>query len=165
MSEEKSEVGAVETRVYELGVHLLPTIAEENVAAAFAGVKELVESKGGVMIAEEAPRLLALAYTIYRRETGKAQPFSQAYFGWLKFDMEPERAAELKREAADRPEVLRSLVIETIRESTLSPKKIFMERSDQETMKKEITALRDKEKGGPVSEEELDKTIEGLVVQ
>jgi len=146
--------------VYEVGFHLLPSITEENVGAAVEKVRALLN--GAEILAEGFPVKHTLAYTIERAHTGKHEKFTQSYFGWIKFVAE-DRSGLPALEAAllATHEVLRSIVIETTREEVKeAPRRAVFasDRLEGETIKK----VSETEKGGEVSEEALDKSLEAL---
>ena len=156
------------SRIYELGYHLLASFAEAELPVEVAAIRSRVENHGGVFVADEFPHKMVLAYPMFRSTSGKRERFTEAYFGWLKFEMEPEEAELLNKELRDEKKLVRYILIKTIRENTLIPKRLLTtEREDNEALKKrEISAPREAEVTGPrVSDEELDKTIEGLVVE
>jgi len=149
-------------KVYELGYHLLPTLAEGDLAKEVSALKAQVEKRGGVFVAEEAPKMTELSYTMNKAQAGKQSKFNTAYFGWMKFEMAPAQAAELKQEVESHPQILRYLLITTVRESTMAPRRMVAgvrEVTPTTTLRKMVK----EEAQVPVSEAELDKTIEELV--
>lgn len=145
--------------VYEVGFHLLPSIPEEGVGAAVEKIRALLGD--AEIIAQGFPQKMTLAYTIERANAGKRDKFTQSYFGWIKFAA-PERDGipALEKALTALNEVLRFLIIETVREEIkVSGRAVFSsDRLEGETLKKVTEA----EKGGVVSQEELDKSIEAL---
>jgi ribosomal protein S6 len=185
IKEEIAQDGAdeAETQVYELGFHIVPSVEEGDVASEVDTIKALVEKNGGVFISEESPKLIDLAYTIIKAIEGKKERFDTAYFGWIKFEMKTDSIGVVKEEIDLNKNVLRYLIIKTVKESTLTPKTAVFAKEDvsrkpapktntassekvEEDVKKadEVEKPVVKEKKEPVSEEDLDKTIEELVV-
>ena len=148
-------------QVYELGLNLLSTIAEENVAAVFGDIKAVLEKSGAVFISEEYPKMRPLAYTIFKNEAGKNEKFNFAYFGWVKYELPKEATFAVKEEVEKNKNVLRSLIIKTVRENTLYSSKLG-KKDDKPEGKDESVVVAEV---APVSEAELDKTIEELVVE
>jgi ribosomal protein S6 len=149
-------------KVYELGYHLLPTLSEGDVSVEVAALKALIEKRGGTIIADEAPKLTDLSYTMTKAQSGKISKFTTAHFGWVKFEMTPAQAMEIKTELESHQQVLRYLLIATVRESTMAPRRMVAgvrEVTPTTTLRK----LVKEEAQVPVSEAELDKTIEELV--
>lgn len=150
-------------RIYELGFLLVPTISEESVLGEGSRLKGVIESCGGLLISDENPKSISLAYEMDRRVEGKKKHFTAAYFGWIKFHCDPSGVAVLKKNLENDETVLRFMIIKTVKENTLIQKRPAFIR----TKKKEgIDMKGEKAKEGinPVSEAELDKTIEELVI-
>src|ERR1035437_9892092 len=98
MSEIEKEVEGEESeaRIYEVGFHIVPLVAEENVPKEFGDIKLVLEKQKGVMISEELPRLRPLAYTIAKTVAGKKHIFDKAYFGWIKFEADASALPHIK---------------------------------------------------------------------
>lgn len=140
--------------VYEVGVHFTPTIPEEDVAARFGDLKATITDLGGNTLADGFPILTPLAYTIVTK-TGK---FDRAYFGWVKFTLTPESVAAVK-EACDHMEsVIRFIIVKADPEVTVPFK-----RAPSSALEADRPAPAEVVAKGPVSEEELDKTLEGII--
>lgn len=75
---------AGESRVYELGFHLDPGLASEEVKKAYNEIRAMI-SKAGEVVAEGEPVKTALAYTISRQETGGRRDFDFAHFAWIAY--------------------------------------------------------------------------------
>jgi ribosomal protein S6 len=159
-TEVSSQANADKRPVYEVGFHLLPSITEEGLGAAVEKVRALLN--GAEIIAEGAPVKTTLAYTIERAATGKHEKFTQSYFGWIKFVAEDRSGLPaLEASLLAQHEVLRAILIETVREDVKeTPRRAVFasDRLEGETIKKVTEA----EKGGEVSEEALDKSLEAL---
>jgi ribosomal protein S6 len=149
-------------QVYELGFHIVPTIAEEKVANVFGDIKALLEKNGAVFISEEYPKMRPLAYTMLKNEAGKNEKFNFAYFGWVKYELPKEATAEVKEKLEKNKEILRFLVIKTVRENTLYGHKLA--RKDGEKAEAPVVGVIPEEVV-MASDEEIDKTIEELVVE
>lgn len=149
--------------VYEVGFHLVPTLAESEVGGAVEKIRAALQASGAEIIKEEFPAKRTLAYVVERAAAGKREKYAESYFGWIKFAVE-ERGAVPAIEAALRAmqEVLRSLIVETVREEVVIPRRAVFrsDRLEGETIKKPLVAA---EPHTAVSEEELDKSIDALV--
>jgi len=144
--------------VYEVGFHLMPSIAEEEVSAVAEKIHKLLGD--AEIISQGAPQKISLAYTIERADHGTREKFSSAYFGWVKCAMGREEAHALAARLRSERQVIRFLIIETSREEEQrSARAVFSsDRLEGQTLEKRTEA----EKGGAVSDEELDKSIEAL---
>lgn len=157
-------------KVYELGYHLIPTLAEEEVPQYVNKIKDLLDSYGAVVISEESPKRIELAYTMHPSVKNKKQKYDKAYFGWIKFETDTESVEAFKKAIDDIDEVFRFLLIVTVRENTMAPKKLFTapkkrttrggedEKMDIAVVDKEIDALIE----DPVDEEIKDDIIEDV---
>jgi ribosomal protein S6 len=94
-------------------------------------------------------------------ETRK-QKFDQAYFGWVKFEIESSVIPEIKNALNANINILRSLVVKTVRENTMSYTKVSMKKSAEKTPEEE--GKTEAEVKGPVNEDEIDKSIDELVI-
>lgn len=166
-TQEEQDEGAV----YELGYHLLGTTPTEQVAGAVADVKALIEKHGGIFISEEFPQLIRLAYTIIRRSAGGSEKHDMAHFGSIKFEMSPAEVVKLKEDLEEQHAVLRFIITRTVREDTRAPRRALggerrgesPEPSAGVEAKTAPATPKPTETGEPMSEADLDKTIEELV--
>lgn len=162
---EKEEQLELETelRVYEVGYLLIPYVQESEIAAEVGHIKEHIEKAGGVVFSEETPRMLALAYPMFKIFSNKKTKFENAYFGWVKFDGEPASVAKIKKSLDAEANVLRFTIMKTIRENTLIRKPSFNAKPIAKPIVKE--EVKDEENKEIVDEVELDKEIAGLIIE
>jgi ribosomal protein S6 len=158
--EEQENVGAGETqaRIYELGYLLIGTMPEENVAAKVGAIKDLLEGKGAISISEEFPRLITLGYEMSRPIGNKKSWFNEGYFGWMKFEMDPSATEEIGAILKRDEDVLRYLLIKTVRENTIVGK-----RAMGTGMKRPARKIENAEET-PIDEAEIEKKLEELAV-
>ncbi len=147
--------------IYEIGYHLIPTLTEAEVVTAAAALRTALGN--AEIIKEEAPVKIPLAYVIERRGQGKREKYGEAYFGFIKFATEKENIAALEQYLRATHEILRHLLIETVREdtSTTPRRAVFTSnRLEGETLKKPEAAA---EVSANISDADLDKSIDALV--
>lgn len=145
--------------VYEIGYILVPTIAEENVGSAVTALKDMLSANGASFISDEYPKMMELAYQMERDIENKKTKFTTGYFGWVKFEI-PASAIGAVKDLMDKNEsVIRFLLVKTVRESTLAPKRSYT----GGTRKK--STPKDEAKAEPINEEVIDKEIDALVVE
>lgn len=106
---------------YELAFHVLPTIAEGEVSKVFQKIKDVITKRGGVITIEEAPARFDLAYDIVKYLEGRNRKFSSAYFGWVRFELEPEKLEKIKDSVISTKELLRHLLIKLDRVEVENP--------------------------------------------
>lgn len=153
-----------EKAVYEIGFHVVSTIPEEEVGKVVEGIRAELDKAEVEVISESFPQKMALAYTIERPVSGsRNEKHTDSYFGWIKFETAPEAIPAIQEAVRNMNSVLRYLLIETVREDiTTQPRRAVFssDRLEGKTIRKPASPA---EKGGEVSEEELDKSIEALV--
>lgn len=155
---EKETNNESQARIYELGYLIVSSMPEENVAAKVGAIKDLVENKTGVSISEEFPRLITLGYEMSRPIGNKKSWFSEAYFGWMKFEMDPSMTDEVSAILKRDEDVLRFLLIKTVRENTIASK-----RGAGAGMKRPARKVENAEET-PIDEAEIEKKLEELAV-
>jgi ribosomal protein S6 len=150
-------------RVYELGYLLVPTIPEENVLTTFGNLKELVNSFGGQIISDEMPKKIVLAYTMLKVYKNVRNKFNEAYFSWIKFEMSGDKVLELKKKLDLDPEIIRFLIIKTVKENTIASKRFIHKGSIRRSAP---VAKKDGENETvtEINKEEIDKEIDAMVV-
>ena len=108
---EAASGGELELQAYELAFHVLPTVAEGEVKTVFENIKATIIKHGGALISEEAPARFDLAYDIVKVLEGRNRKFSSAYFGWVRFELEANKVAEVTEVVEGTKELLRHLLI------------------------------------------------------
>jgi ribosomal protein S6 len=147
-------------RVYELGYLLIPTLAGENVPAVHGDLKDLITSSfGGVSISDEMPKNINLAYTMLKVTNNVRSKFDTAYFGWIKFTMDSDQILELKKKLDLDPNMIRFLILKTVKENTIATKRFVAGRGVQRT----YVPKKLDESTAPINKEEVDKEIDALV--
>jgi ribosomal protein S6 len=122
---------AVEVSSYELAFHVLPTVAEGEVETVFQNLKDAITKHDGNIISEEAPARFDLAYEIVKYLEGRNRKFSSAYFGWVRFEMNPEKIAEISEMVEADNQFLRHLIIKLTKVEAENPF-FFHEALDEE---------------------------------
>jgi ribosomal protein S6 len=155
---EKNDMNNDKMKVYELGYLLVPSIAEEHVAGEVEAIKAVLSKVEASIITEDSPKLRPLAYEMTKVIGSKRDKYDTGYFGWIKFEVAGSVAPLIKTQLDKNPHILRFMVINTVRENTFIGQKVIF----KDEVAKETTGAEEEPK---VSEEELDKTIENLVVE
>ncbi len=140
-----------EPKVYEIGYLLVSSIPEEKVSAKVDELKAVLSAKKVEMIAEEAPVLETLSYTMIKKVGAKNTRFTQAYFGWVKFATDTESIIKIKEAFDADTEVLRFLLINTPREATYLGKRTS-------TVMKEEAVVEAPVEAAPEAEKPVDET-------
>lgn len=166
---EKLEEGGLQAslptgQVYELGYHIVSTVAEENVPKEVETLKATVLQDGGSLVSLGEPKLINLAYSMTKSVADTKKKFNTAYFGWLKFETRSELLPSIKKAVDANPNVLRYLLIKTVRENTMyTPKLNSVKVEGKEAPKAKKSIKTDEKKASSV--EDLDKTIDELIAE
>ena len=166
----KREGAATTETVYEVSFLLLPFLALEQVPREMEFIKESIISCGGAIISEESPVLIDLSYPMTKVVGTTRHKADSGYFGWIKFEMQKDTTTEgieeLKKALDGALNILRYLIIKTVRENTLLHGKMML-RKEEKTRREEIPAeevVAEKEVVPETSTEDLDKSIDDLVI-
>lgn len=157
---EDNEILGVEPRIYEVGYLLLPTLSEDEVPVVYGNLKELISSLGGESISDDMPKMIPLAYSMSKIIKNIKNKFDSAYFGWVKFAMSPEKVLELKKKLDLDPNLIRFLILKTVRENTIATKRfVGGSKKRNGSTKKE----GENETVLPIDKEEIDKEIDAMI--
>jgi ribosomal protein S6 len=159
MNEINDSVEVNDKSVYEVGYHLMPTVDEAETSALVSNIKNLIEGAGGSFISDDMPKMMPLAYDISKNINSKNNIFSKAYFGWIKFELPSLKIEEIKKGLEKNVQILRFILLKTVRENTMYQPKFSRPRKDGKEMTPDGTG-----EVKEVSVEEIDKSIEDLVI-
>ncbi len=106
-------------KVYELGIHLLPTLSEADVQVEFSKIKAQIEKLQGEFISESLPKMFSLAYEIPKTIKAVKRWYETAYFGWVKFELEAKNLAVFEKFVKELEHTLRYIIVKTVREDTI----------------------------------------------
>lgn len=143
-------------KIYEVGYHILPTLTEEEVAKVVSSLKEQITELGAEIISDQYPVLTTLAYEMEKVIDNKSRYFGSAYFGWIKFEVLASAVEGFKESMEKNLDILRFIIIKTVRESTLAVPKLA-----HKGMSRRSTP--EAESATPIDEEEVDKKIEEMI--
>ena len=148
--------------VYEVSYLLLPNIGEDIISTKVNEIKNKIVSFGGSIISDENPVFIDLTYSMVKVVQTHRHKASQAYFGWVKFEMDTDNISSVDKYFKNNEEILRHLLIKTVKENTLLNGKMKLKSEDKNRKEDEEASGSDevKEEVG----EEIDKTIDDLVV-
>ncbi len=162
---EKLEEGG--GQVYELGYHIVSTVAEENLPKEVETLKAIVLQDGGSLVSEGEPKLINLAYSMTKSVADIKKKFNTAYFGWLKFETKSELMPIIKKAVDANPNILRYLLIKTVRENTLYTPKLNVRAPVKEEAPKAKKSVKTEETkiSSKKDLEDIDKSIDELVIE
>ena len=113
----------VDSRVYEISFIFDNKLDEETALAKSNAIKQSIATLGGSFISEEAPYIRELAYEMTRVVNNVNVRFNVGYFGWIKFELEASKVKELEKGLKLDEEIVRYLVVTTVRENTVFTKR------------------------------------------
>lgn len=157
--------GSEDSRVYEVGYLLVPTISEESVPGMYTNLKDLVTSYGGTIISDDMPRMIPLAYSMTKVVANVRSKFNTAYFGWIKFSMEADKVLEFKKKLDLSGDIIRFLILKTVKENTIAAKRFI----GRDSVHRRAPGVGGANKEGqvveavPINKEEIDKEIDAMV--
>ena len=157
-----------ERNAYEFAFHVLPTVAEGEVAGVLERIKSHITSAGAEVTSLEAPERIELVYPVVKHMEGKNRRFLSAYFGWIRFKLEADKLESLRKELEHDAAILRSLMIKLTKVEELSPfrfhehrkslKMVAVVEEDPEILKEVKTESEE----GEVSEAALEESLEKI---
>lgn len=105
-----------DTRVYELGFHVLPTVGESGSHDVMKELMDLLGNSKGEVLGKGEVAFMELAYPMLKIIDNKRNFFETAYFGWIKFAVAADKIDEIEKMVKARRDILRFLIIKTISE-------------------------------------------------
>ncbi len=150
--------------IYEVSYLLLPSLAEAQVPGKAQSLKDSVTSLGGAVISSENPVLIDLAYPMVKVVQTERHKVTEGYFGWIKFEIDSTGIEKVKKAFDGDNDTVRYLIIKTVRENTLLEGKMKLKSEEkfvrgEEEAEGEIVAPKE-----AASAEEVDKSIDDLVI-
>ena len=145
-----------EPQTYEVGYHIVSTVSEDALPKEVAKLTDIVKALGGTFVAEGFPVKTELAYMISKKFGTERHDFTSTYFGWVAFELSPDKINECKIQIEALQNVLRFIIIKTTKEDVASA-------LQAPKVEEEHTRLvADESKAGEVSEKALDEVLEGI---
>ena len=113
----------VDSRVYEISFIFDNKLDEGAALEKGNAIKQSIATLGGSFISEEAPYMRELAYEMVRVVNNVNVRFNEGYFGWIKFELDGDKIKELEKGLKGDDQVVRYLVVKTVRENTVYTKR------------------------------------------
>lgn len=150
---------AKEGQIYEIGYLFVPTLSEEELPKVYGDLKAMIEGVGGVIISDEMPKLINLAYPMLKVVSNVRNNFDTAYFGWVKFELGSDKIEDIKKKLHMDVNTIRFLITKTVRENTIAQKKFV----SKETIRRKTMPTAEAAAPVEINKEELDKEIDAMV--
>lgn len=116
----KTQTQGAGDSVYELCFLILPSIPEDNLSLVTAAIRGVVSKEGGMEIDAEESFKYPLAYEMSKTVGSSRYVVSEAYIGWIKFELEPSKIVAVKDGVDKINEVLRFLLTKAPRTTTFT---------------------------------------------
>jgi ribosomal protein S6 len=113
----------VDSRIYEISFIFDNKLDESAALEKSNAIKQSIATLGGSFISEEAPYMRELAYEMVRVVNNINVRFNVGYFGWIKFELDGSKVKELEKPLKLDEQVVRYLVVKTVRENTVYTKR------------------------------------------
>lgn len=163
-----------EPRVYEISYLIVPSVVQEKLQDKVAVIRALIEGENGRIIAEGEPKYRDLAYSMATIVANKRFVHENGYFGWIKFEIDPATTKKIHAALQKNQDIIRFMLITTMREDTLAPVEAAMTAEIEERFRKEhekdMAAKQEATANAntdvpavTVSKEEIDETIDKLI--
>lgn len=120
--------------VYELGFLILPSIPEDKLSDVVDAIRKVVTKAGGIEIDTEAPFKQSLAYSMSKTIGASRYVLTDAYLGWIKFEVEPGEIQTIKAGVEKIGEILRFLLVKAPRETTFTFAKVKAAAEEKEEL-------------------------------
>ena len=151
-------------KVYELGIHLLPTLSEADVKVEFSKIKSNIEKLDGEIISESEPNMFKLAYEIPKTIKAHKKWYETAYFGWVKFELDASKLSMFEKFVKELDNTLRYIIVKTVKENTLVSRDLIQsqDEDDKEEVDLEVLDLPTEEVEEVLNDESIveEETIE-----
>jgi ribosomal protein S6 len=132
-------------KLYELGFHIISTVAEDKVADAFSNVTGIINKNNGTVVKSAEPKAIKLAYTITKKIGAANERFNTAYFAWIKFEASSEDVESLKAEIDSNENILRYIIVKTVDDDEHSTAKLVGEEDTEEGLEEAEESEMDSE--------------------
>lgn len=163
---EKKETTKREGTVYEIGYLIVPTVSPDHLTKEVETIKAVLAQNGASVISEDAPKLRNIYYKMLKVVGPIRHKFDTAHFGWIKFEAKADAAQAIDKALKGNEKVLRFLMIKTVAENTLYGARILGEKLEGASDKPaDAAAPKAAAPVKPASQEELDKSIDKLVIE
>lgn len=150
--------------VYEISYILLPNLSAEESLKELSSIQEAILSNKGEIISFENPVMIDLAYPMVKVTTSSRTKCQKGYFGYVKFEMESSSVSEVKKYAELNANIVRFLIIKTVRENTLLNGKMVLKKEEKPMKVDDEIVSEDVVKSEVIDDALLDKSIDNLVV-
>ncbi|HEY4483743.1 MAG TPA: 30S ribosomal protein S6 [Candidatus Paceibacterota bacterium] len=151
-------------KVYEIGYLLVPLVPEADKASVIEKeITSLINKLGGIIISESAPEMRKLEYTIRKMLNNKYSKFANAYFGAIKFELNPADINKVNDAAKKSDNILRYLLIESSRNNESKVRKVEDVKKSAKMKETTKSVVEEPVAEKIVDSKAIDEEIDGLL--
>lgn len=151
-------------KVYEIGYLLVPLVPEADKASVIEKeITSLINKLGGIIISESAPEMRKLEYTIRKMLNNKYSKFANAYFGAIKFELNPADINKVNDAAKKSDNILRYLLIESSRNNESKVRKVDDVKKSAKVKEATKSVVEESVAEKIVDSKAIDEEIDGLL--
>ena len=130
--------------VYEIGMLINPDLSQQGAEKTVENIKDILTKNSASVISEGEIVEIDLAYQVITKIASKNERFNEALFTWVKFEVAPSKAQDIKAEVDKiKAEVFRYLIIKTVRDDEETDK--FISEDSEEVEEKIVNEDKDVE--------------------
>jgi ribosomal protein S6 len=109
---QNDQISDQDTKLYEIGYLLVPAVSAEELEQTVAQNLILpIEATGGSASVGWPPAMRKLAYPIKITEGGKGTVYREAYFGTIRFRLEPKSVPTINTGLTDNKIIIRHIIL------------------------------------------------------
>lgn len=150
-------------KIYEVGYIIVPTVSPDHINIETDKIHELITKGNCNIISEELPKIIRLAYKMTKDVGNQRSNYDTGHFGWVKFEDNEDQITEIKKALDLNEKILRFIIVKTVAENTLYGYRIAIEKSKTDRLEEKKSEKP--EKKAEIDQEELDKSIDKLVIE
>lgn len=152
------------TKMYEVDYLVMPLLDEAAAQSLAASLRTGLTALSAEIAEEGAPKMVPLAYDLPRRIGEKKFTFTDAYFGWMRFHVEPSKQEAVKELFTRESQLLRHLIITLDKNALLAEKKQAEARAKR-AAEKSLENTEAEAKAPENAEAAIDKEIDSMVAE
>ena len=152
-----------EKKVYEIGMLINPDLSQQEAENVQEKVEKITEKASASVISKGEVVKIDLAYKIITKIASKNERFEEAYFTWVKFELEPSKSEVIKKEVDKiKKEVFRFLIVKTVKDDEETDRFNFSEENEENEEIEKIDDIEDTAEENNLKENDDLTKIEGI---
>lgn len=149
----------MDQRVYEVSYILVANLTDTEAAEKAESIKKSIAAQGGSFVSEEEPYMRELAYEMTRVIKNVNTRFNEGYFGWIKFEMNPNEINDFDKKLSLDEDIVRFITVKADKDVNIYTKKIATKVKDLVSDEAAEDVVAEAEAAEPVASEEVNKEL------